>query len=240
MTERHKTYFNWSTGKDSAMALYHMMQSDDYQVDRLITTVNAHYNRVSMHGLRRALMEEQAKSLHLPLTTIELPEQPSMEEYTEKMEDAVKQLSNTGYTHTGFGDIFLEDLRAYREQQLNAFNITCCFPLWKRDTRALITEFVSLGFKAIVICVKSELLDASFVGRELDLDFIHDLPDTVDPCGENGEFHTFCYDGPIFNQPIAFTVGETVFKSYPNPDKKASNSSLGFWFCDLIPQTDHP
>ncbi len=144
-----------------------------------------------MHGLRRELLERQIEELGLPLTTIELPEQPTMDEYNNLMEQIVIKLKRQGYTHSGFGDIFLEDLRNYREKQLAHFSIKCCFPIWKRDSKELITEFIKLGFKAIVICIKSDLLDASFVGREIDANFIADLPANVDPCGENGEFHTF-------------------------------------------------
>ncbi|MBT2159685.1 adenine nucleotide alpha hydrolase [Zobellia barbeyronii] len=233
-----KTYFNWSTGKDAALAYYHLQRDDLYQVDQFITSINTHHNRVSMHGLRRELLLKQVQEVGLPVTTIELPEEPTMEEYNAQMERAVTKLKSAGYAHCGFGDIFLEDLRAYREEQLKKYDIKCCFPLWQRDTKELLEEFLDLGFKAIVICIKSELLDASFVGREIDRNFIKDLPANVDPCGENGEFHTFCYDGPIFNNPVKFTVGEKVYREYKNPEKdtKAKKPDLmGFWFCDLIP-----
>jgi uncharacterized protein (TIGR00290 family) len=236
-----KAYFNWSTGKDASLALYHLQKDGRYEIDRLITTVNAHHNRVSMHGLRRELLEGQAKAMGLPLTTIELPEEPSMEEYNNQMERVVKELQSEGYSHSGFGDIYLEDLRAYREKQLAPYGIQCCFPLWKRDSKELITEFIHLGFKAVVICIKSELLDVSFAGRIIDQTFIDDLPDNVDPCGENGEFHTFCFDGPIFAHPIEFTLGENVYREYKNPkkDEHSQNTrTMGFHFCDLVPIID--
>lgn len=193
-----------------------------------------------MHGLRRELLEQQAKSLRLPLTTIELPEEPSMEEYNQLMTRTVTDLKSQGYTSCAFGDIFLEDLRAYREEQLKPYAIKCHFPLWKKDTKAIINDFIQLGFKAIVVCVKSELLDKSFVGREIDEKFISDLPFNVDPCGENGEFHTFCYDGPIYSEPINFDIGEKVFREYKNPKKESASeeNTIGFWFCDLIPKKD--
>lgn len=232
-----KTYFNWSSGKDAALAFYYLKNNNSYCVDELITTVNAHHNRVSMHGLRRELLENQVQELGLPIRTIELPAEPSMGEYNQIMEQTVRLLKDDGYTHAAFGDIFLEDLRLYREQQLNKYEITCCFPLWKKNTKELVQEFLNLGFKAVVICVKAELLDVSFVGRELDADFVKDLPTNVDPCGENGEFHTFCYDGPIFKNPVEFKVGEKIFRAYKNPDNesKESEKDMGFWFCDLIP-----
>lgn len=235
----HKTYFNWSTGKDAALALYYLMQNEQYEVAHLLTAINAHFDRVSMHGLRRSLMEQQIQSIGLPSSTIELPEQPSMEVYEKKMQDEVERLYDLGFRHAAFGDIFLEDLRAYREKQLQQLKMQSCFPLWKKDTRALLDTFLDLGFKAITVCVKAELLSSDFVGREIDRDFIRDLPDSVDPCGEHGEFHTFCYDGPIFQNPISFTVGEKIYKAYeaPKQDEMHDNDQqMGFWFCDLLPE----
>lgn len=187
-----------------------------------------------MHGLKRELLEQQANSIGLPLQTIELPEEPSIEDYNAILQNTVLGLQNEGYSHCGFGDIFLEDLRSYREQQLQPYNITCSFPLWKKDTSQLINEFVEQGFRAIVICVKSELLDESFVGREINEGFINDLPSNVDPCGENGEFHTFCFDGPIFSNPVKFEIGEKVYREYKSPNPETDNP-MGFWFCDLLP-----
>ncbi len=236
---RKKTYFNWSTGKDSSLALYCAKQNQSLSIERLVTSINSHFNRVSMHGLRRELLEEQAKSIGLPLTTIELPEQPSMEDYGRIMQKTVDDLKADQFTDCVFGDIFLEDLREYRENQLAPLEISAHFPLWKRDTRELMEDFISHGFKAVVVCIKSDLLDASFVGRELDMDFVNDLPKNVDPCGENGEFHTFCYDGPIFDYPINFEIGEKTFREYDHPKNDDDEhpevpEKLGFWFCDLI------
>ena len=203
-----KAYFNWSTGKDAALALYYLKKNSNLKIDKLLTTINAHHDRVSMHGLRRELLLRQVESIGISLTTVELPEQPSMEEYDALMTATVNELKRDGYTDCGFGDIFLEDLRTYREQQLKGIN--CHFPLWKKNTTKLLSEFISQGYKAVVICINGDLLDASFVGRELDYSFLNDLPDTVDPCGENGEFHTFCYDGPIFSNPVKFEFGEKI------------------------------
>lgn len=192
-----------------------------------------------MHGLRRELLMQQVQSIGLPVTTIELPEAPSMEDYNHIMSDAVENLKTDGYTHCGFGDIFLEDLRNYREDQLKPHHITCHFPLWKKDTKAVIAQFIALGFKAVVICTNAHLLGESFLGRDLDESFINDLPENVDPCGENGEFHTFCYDGPIFKKPVPFTIGEKILRTYDNPKKDEHHGyedTIGFWFCDLIPE----
>ena len=228
-----KTYFNWSTGKDAALAFYHLSQNEKYSIEHLLTSVNTHFNRVSMHGLRRELMEQQVAAMGLPHTTIELPEQPDMEEYESIMLSTVSKLKSFGLTTAAFGDIFLEDLKTYRENQLSKQGIDAIFPLWKRNTKDLLHEFLDLGFKAIIVCTKASLLDESFAGRVLDKDFIKDLPPNVDPCGENGEFHTFCFDGPIFKNPISFEVGEKIYKEYKAP-KDTGKDSMGFWFCDLV------
>jgi uncharacterized protein (TIGR00290 family) len=231
----NKTYFNWSTGKDSALALYYLLQDKNYQVTHLLTAINKHHDRVSMHGLRRELMQKQADALGLSLSTIELPEQPDMVEYNALMKEAVAPLKEQGFTYAAFGDIFLEDLKVYREQQLASFNLEAVFPIWKRDTKDLIRDFISLGFKAVLICVNASKLDQSFAGRLIDDNFINELPDDVDPCGENGEFHTFCFDGPIFSKPIPFEIGETVYREYDAPSEPGGGSKIGFWFCDCLP-----
>lgn len=230
----NKTYFNWSTGKDSALALYYMLQEKNYQVKHLLTAVNKHHDRVSMHGLRRELMLKQIEEIGISFSTIELPEEPDIIEYEAVMKKAVLSLREQGFTHAAFGDIFLEDLKSYREQQLAAFNLKAVFPVWKRDTKQLLREFIDLGFKAVLICINASKLDQSFLGRVIDYQFINDLPGDVDPCGENGEFHTFCFDGPIFRNPIAYKVGEIVFREYDAPSDKDGNNKLGFWFCDLL------
>jgi uncharacterized protein (TIGR00290 family) len=230
-----KTFFNWSTGKDSALALHYLMQDKNYSIEHLLTSVNKDFDRVSMHGLRRELFLEQIKSLDLPFSTIELPEEPSMAEYEMLMKEAVSGLQQQGFIYAAFGDIFLEDLKKYREQQLAAFHIKALFPLWKKDTTELLKEFIDLGFKAILVCINADLLDASFAGRIIDNDFLKDLPSNVDPCGENGEFHTFCFDGPIFKSPVLFKTGEKVYREYTAPDDKDGKRKIGFWFCDLEP-----
>lgn len=225
-----KTYFNWSSGKDAALALYYLQQESLYNVERLLTSVNMVHDRVSMHGLRRNLLVQQVAAIGIPGTTIELPEEPSMEEYERGMRYAVEALKREKFTCAAFGDIFLEDLRTWRENQLAPYGIQTIFPLWRKDTKKLVKEFVRLGFKAITVCVDANKLDASFAGRIIDEDFLRQLPRGVDPCGENGEFHTFCFDGPIFSKPVAFAKGEKIYREYKGPGNKTS----GFWFCDLI------
>lgn len=236
--KKNKTYFNWSTGKDSALALYHLLQDENYSVDELITTVNSHYNRVSMHGLRKELLLAQTNAIDIPASLIELPEMPSMEIYEQKMLKAVNRLKDDGFTHSAFGDIFLEDLKDYRVKQLAKQNLEAVFPIWKKDTKALISEFLELGFKTVVVCANSKYFDEDFVGTVIDEHFIDNLPKGVDPCGENGEFHTFCFDGPIFKNPIPYTIGEKVYREYDNPNTDNSvckSEKYGIWYCDLIP-----
>lgn len=238
-----KAYFNWSTGKDSALALYQILQQQQYNVTQLVTTVNKDFQRVSMHGLREELLDAQVERLQLPLQKIYFPAEVSMSSYDETMRKATKSLVEKGFQHGIFGDIFLENLRSYREEKLKEVGITGIFPLWKKDTKSLLEEFLALGFKAITVCVNAKFLDESFVGRILDQSFINDLPDNVDPCGENGEFHTFVFDGPLFSSPIEFTLGEKVLKTYQaskkDEDTCASDDSAwdtAFWYCDLLPK----
>lgn len=232
-----KAFFSWSGGKDSALALYKALQNEDYNIQCLLTNVNSAHERISMHGVRKRLLQAQAKSLQICLETIELPEQPTMLEYEQCVKEKLVHLKSDGFTKAIFGDIFLEDLKAYREKKLKELNIDCVFPLWKIDTRELMQEFIASGFKAIIVCVNEMYLDKSFCGRLIDDSFVNDLPKNVDVCGENGEFHSFVFDGPIFKQPIDFIKGEIVYKMYKAPKTEDDNSKneYGFWFCDLLP-----
>ena len=231
-----KAIFNWSSGKDSALALYKILEESQFEVTSLLTSINKEFQRISMHGVHVSLLEKQAESLGLPLIKMELPKEPSMEEYRDIMSKTMSDIQQKGVTHSIFGDIFLEDLKKYREDQLQSIGMKGVFPLWKIDTKNLIKEFLDLGFKTIVTCVNETYLNKSFAGRIIDEDFLRDLPKNVDPCGENGEFHTFCFDGPIFKNPIEFEIGEIVKKTYPKPktDDDNKEGEYVFWFCDLI------
>lgn len=250
MSKPIKAIFNWSSGKDSALSLYKILQNRDYKIEYLLTSVNEQFQRISMHGVRVELLEAQAKSIGLPLKIMQIPEMPTMEVYENVMMQTLTELKKEGITHSVFGDIFLEDLRKYREVQLAKIGFEGVFPIWKIPSEELIQEFIQLGFKTIVVCVNERYLDKSFVGRIIDQDFINDLPENVDVCGENGEFHTFTFDGPIFSKPINFEIGEIVYRKYERP--KTENSSdtacdtiasdafdYGFWYCDLISKTDY-
>lgn len=231
-----RAVFSWSGGKDSALALHKVQQEGNYDVRKLVTTVNKHHSRITMHGVRETLLEQQAQAIGIPLEKIWLPEQPGMEEYDRIMAEAMQRQLDEGMAYAIYGDIFLEDLRAYREQEAAKHGMALGFPIWGRDTKQLLAEFIELGFKAVLVSLKAELMDKSFAGRVIDEQFIDDIPDAVDPCGENGEFHTFVFDGPIFKQPVEFTVGEVIHRSYDAPDADESgNQQMGFWFCDLVP-----
>ncbi len=239
-----KTYFNWSSGKDSALALYKILQNPEYSIDLLVTTTNEDFGRVSMHGLRNELLEKQAELIGISLQKIPFSANVTMDDYSETMKLAMTSLTEQGYTDGVFGDIFLEDLKAYRDAKLAEVGIQGIYPLWKLDTKALLKEFLALGFKAITVCVNAKLLGKEFVGRIIDEEFIEDLPDNVDVCGENGEFHTFVFDGPIFSKPVDFVIGEKLLRSYTlheNDDdncyqdsNEQKNYDTSFWYCDLV------
>jgi uncharacterized protein (TIGR00290 family) len=215
--------FCWSGGKDSAMALHALMARDGVQVVSLLTTVTEGYERISMHGVRRELLWTQAESIELLLHEVLIPAQCVNAIYEARMEEALRKFAAQGVRRVAFGDIFLEDLRSYREKNLARIGMKAIFPIWKRDTKELARKFCTKGFRAVTVCVDGKVLDRSFAGRELTEQFFRDLPANVDPCGENGEFHTFVYDGPIFRRPVRWTKGDVVERD-------------GFFFCDLIPE----
>jgi uncharacterized protein (TIGR00290 family) len=213
----------WSGGKDCALALHEVQRAGDCDVAALLTTVTEGYDRISMHGVRRELLERQAESLGIPLAIVWIPQECPDEEYAARMRAALEEQIANGVSAAIFGDLYLEDVRQYRIDSLAKVDMQATFPLWHRDTSELAREFIDKGFRAVITCVDAEHLDGEFVGREFDAAFLADLPHGVDPCGENGEFHSFVYAGPIFREPIAHTRGETVLR-----DNR-------FWYCDLVP-----
>jgi uncharacterized protein (TIGR00290 family) len=222
MSEREPILFCWSGGKDSAMALYTLLQQGEYRVAALLTTVTEGYERISMHGVRRELLQRQSESVGLPLHEVRIPPECVNPTYEARMEEALRFHYEKGVRKVAFGDIFLEDLRAYREKNLARIGMRAIFPIWKRDTRELIQFFHAQGFRSVAACIDGKILPRQFAGRELDAAFFDALPPGVDPCGENGEFHTFVFDGPIFKSPIRFRTGEVVERN-------------SFLFCDLLP-----
>jgi uncharacterized protein (TIGR00290 family) len=237
-----KAFLNWSSGKDSAFTLYKVQQEKEFSVEKLVTTVNSDLDRISMHGLRKDLLLKQAENLNIPLHIISLSGNVSMSTYNEVMEAETLKLASEGFQYSIFGDIFLEDLKKYREDQLQKTPLQPVFPLWKRDTKRLMKEFLEAGFKAITVCVNAKLLDQSYCGRIIDEGFLNDLPEGIDPCGENGEFHTFVFDGPIFNKPVKFQKGEYVKRTYEPEQEEEDNCfkekqeswDTSFWYCDLL------
>lgn len=232
MKQKKKAVINWSGGKDSALALHKVLQANEFEVAYLLTTVNRHWQRISMHGVRRELLHQQAEAIGIELIEVFLPETPSMEIYENELNKTLDFLISKGVTHSIFGDIFLEDLREYREKHLEKKNLQAVFPLWKIPTQYLIKEFIESGFQAITVCIDAGKLDESFCGRLIDRSFVENLPATVDVCGENGEFHSFVFDAPFFKNEIKFEIGEIVFREYKSDEN--ANWSNRFYYCDLI------
>lgn len=216
---------SWSGGKDSCLALYELLRGGRLAIDALITTMTRDYARISMHGVRRVLLERQAESLGIPLHEVLISKGASNAEYEERMGDAFDSCRRRGVEAVVFGDLFLADIREYRERLLARHGLAGLYPIWGRDTGQLIRDFIRDGFKAVVVCVDPATLSPSFAGRIIDESFLADLPPSVDPCGEHGEFHTFVFDGPIFRTPIKFSLGEIVCRD-------------SFWFCDLVPESE--
>jgi uncharacterized protein (TIGR00290 family) len=232
-----KAIFCWSGGKDSSYALHKVLSEKQYDVKYLLTTVNEKFKRISMHGVREELLYLQSTSLGIPLLKVSVSEGTNVE-YEQQMERTLLQAKAEGIEHVIFGDIFLEDLRTYREQNLAKVGMKGVFPLWKMDTKWLINDFLAKGFKTVTCCINDGQLSKEWVGKEIDQWFIDNLPAMVDPCGENGEFHTFCFEGPIFKNTISFSIGERVYKPLiVTTDSVCSSSTTtkGFWFCDFIP-----
>ena len=218
-----KVLFCWSGGKDSAIALYEIQKDKKYEIVSLLTTITEDYDRVSLHGVPRILVEQQAKSLGLPIQEVFISKDSSNEEYESRMKETLIRFKQAGVSLVVFGDIFLEEVRKYREDNLSKLGMKGLFPIWGRDTVELTRSFIALGFQAIVTCVDARALDKSFVGRIIDESFSAQLPPNVDPGGENGEFHSFVFDGPIFRERIAYKLGKQVLRD-------------SFYFCDLLPE----
>ena len=218
-----KVVVAWSGGKDSALALYEVLKAGSYEVLGLLTTVTKYYDRISIHGVRRVLLEQQAHALRIPLEEMFIPKGASDVEYQSELLKTLRRYRDNGVFSVVFGDIFLEDVRKYREQIIAKARINGIFPLWKRGTKDLARTFMNLGFKAVITSVDLKVLGKDFAGRDYDEKFLANLPAHVDPCGENGEFHSFVYDGPLFCESIGFKKGERTLK-----DNR-------FYSCDLLP-----
>lgn len=218
---KKRTLLSWSSGKDSAWSLHVLRQDPDIEVVGLVTTINEEYERVAMHAVRLTLLKYQAEAAGLPLHIIPLPNPCSNKIYESRMNDFIASIKNDGIEYMAFGDLYLEDIRTYRESRLKDTGITPLFPIWGIPTDELANTMVQSGLRAHLTCVDPKKLDPAFAGREYNASLISDLPDSVDPCGENGEFHSFCFAGPMFSKPVDIKVGETVERE-------------GFVFTDLM------
>tara|TARA_R110002050_G_scaffold286088_1_gene436065 strand:+ start:2617 stop:3345 length:729 start_codon:yes stop_codon:yes gene_type:complete len=236
------TILNWSGGKDACLALHKLAADDNYTVNKLLTTINKSRGRITMHGVRTDVLNAQVNALGYELEFVELPENITMNRYSEIIGNKAKQHQENGAEVYAYGDINLIDLRKFRDAEISQYNLKTTYPLWNKTTKDLGVLFLELGYKAIVVAISSDKLDESFCGRAYDQSFLDDLPAGVDPCGENGEFHTFVYDGPMFNHPINLQVGKKTYQTY-SPSKEDDNCfcskqeqkdwDTGFWFCDL-------
>jgi len=217
-----KILLSWSSGKDSAWSLHVLRQCGGGEVVGLLTTINSHFQRVAMHGTRYELLKAQAAAADLPLWEVPLPWPCSNEIYEERMSAACASAVQQGISQVAFGDLFLEDVRRYREDRLRGTGLQPIFPLWGRNTRELISEMLDGGLRARIVCVDPTKLSPEFAGRDLDAELLSHFPGSVDPCGENGEFHTFTHSGPMFQEPVLFEGGESVSRD-------------GFVYADVVP-----
>ena len=230
---RPKAVFNWSGGKDSALALHQVLQEDRYEIVALLTTVNRSTRRSSMHGIPTELLQRQADSIGIPLYVVDLTPKGNMEDYETAMRGAVEHFKAIGAGRFIFGDIFLHDVRAYRERQLAPFGIEVVEPLWGESSQEVMADFLASGLKTVVVTTMDDGLGRAAVGRVVDRDFVASLPAGTDPNGENGEYHTFCYDGPIFASPVPFRLGTPFSRSYDVRLDDGTSKSYAYWFADL-------
>lgn len=216
-----KIFLHWSSGKDSALSLYYLQQKQP--ITKLLTTLSAETTRVSMHGISKELLLAQEESLGIELEQVELAADLSLKSYNAEMQRVYTSLLDEGYDTAAFGDILLEDLKAYREEELDKVGLKYTFPLWGRDTKAVMEDFITRGFKAVVVAVQADKLSKDWIGRVIDESFLNDLPSNVDWSGENGEYHTFVFDGPNFKKPIAYKIEEVVERNYARKDNEEDN-----------------
>lgn len=231
--DKIKSVFNWSGGKDSAFALYKVLQSGLYDVVALLTTVNSSSSRSTMHDIPLELLKRQASSIGIPLYVVNLSPASGMDEYNKAMSDAVLHFKEQGVTTFIFGDIFLYDVRKYREDALRPLGIDVLEPLWDKSSWEVMEEFLQSGLKTIIVTTTATVLGREYIGRHIDESLIKDLPESADVCGEQGEYHTFCYDGPIFSHPVTFTLGQPYEKSFPIKLDDGTEQIFSYWFADL-------
>jgi uncharacterized protein (TIGR00290 family) len=223
MKDITKILFSWSGGKDSALALFETKKNKIFEISALLTTLTSDYNRISLHGVRKELLERQAYSLGYPLEIAFISKCASNDEYENEIKKILNKHMGMGVSAVAFGDVDLMDVRKYREKNLKKIGMMGIFPLWKKGAMNIANRFIDLGFKSVITCVDSKVLDPRFVGRDFDKEFLYEIPSEVNPIGENGEFHSFVYDGPIFKEKILFKFGKKVLRN------------KRFYFIDLLP-----
>ena len=233
ITQKKRALFNWSGGKDSALALYKVMEEEEYDVVSLLTTVNSSTHRSSMHAIPVSILQAQADSIGIPLYIAELSPDGEMQGYNQAMITAVDHFKAIGVDHFIFGDIFLHDVRSYREKQLNPYKIEVVEPLWDRSSEEVMEMFLESGLKTIVVTTMADLLGEEYIGRIIDRSFIESLPQGIDVCGENGEYHTFCFDGKIFRYPIPFEIGAPFRQTHEVNMKDGTTQSFNYWYTEL-------
>ena len=228
-----KAVFNWSGGKDSALALYKVLKDEKYEVVALLTTVNSESHRSTMHAIPVSLLEKQAESIGIPLYIVDVVPDGGIGNYEAGMKRAVEYFKNMGATHFIFGDIFLHDVKSYREKQLQPYGIEVVEPLWGKTSEEIMDEFLASGLQTIVVTTMADILDDSYIGRLIDKDFVATLPPDIDICGENGEYHTFCYDGEIFQSPVPYSLGEPIRMTFPVKLDDGTEKDYSYWFANL-------
>lgn len=230
---RKKAVFNWSSGKDSALALYKILQDSDYEIISLLTTVNRESKRSTMHGTPITLLERQAQSIGLPLYVVDLTPKGSIEDYTEAMTQAVLHFKEQGVTHFVFGDIFLHDVRKYRQEQLQPYGIEVVEPLWDKCSEQVMEEFLDSGLQTIIVTTTDGIMGEEYIGKTITRELMDSFPPGIDPCGENGEYHTFCYGGGLFRTAVEFSLGSPIRQTYPIKLEDGTTKEYTYWFANL-------
>ena len=233
VSNRKKAVFNWSGGKDSALALHKALQSGEYEIISLLTTVNRDSKRSTMHAIPESVLQIQADSIGIPLYIINLTPKGDMNDYADAMQLAVDFFKAKKVTHFIFGDIFLHNVRSYREKQLKPHGIEVVEPLWDMSPNRVMAEFIGSGLKTIVVTTMADLLGKEYIGKLIDEDFVKSLPENINICGENGEYHTLCYDGPIFSSPVPFELGEPFLFSHKVGMEDGSQQTFSYWFANI-------
>ncbi|PVU85329.1 hypothetical protein BB559_000579 [Furculomyces boomerangus] len=229
----HKTVFNWSGGKDSSLALYKILQQKQYDVVALLTTVNRDSKKSTMHNIPNELLERQAERIGIPLYIVDLIPEGNMADYEREMTKAVNHFKDIGVTHFVFGDIFLQDIYEHRKKNLEPHGITVVEPLWGKTSEKVMQEFFASGLKTIIVTTMADVLGEKYIGKHIDQTLVNDMPENADICGENGEYHTFCYAGPIFSSPVPYTLGKPTKKTFNIKLDDGTSKDYSYWFANL-------